>query len=741
MADRAPAIGDGIARIDGRAKVTGAAQFPSDVPAERTAYAVLLTSTVAKGTIRRIDESGARRVPGFLLLLSHANTQGEVKTPRAFAGKSTPTVEGPEVMHDGQIIGLVVAESYEAAREAARAVRIDYDAATPSAGFDAPGATSRPVKSIDDHHEDPQVGDAEAALRAAPVAIDARYSTPIQHHNPIELFTTTVWWSGDRLTVHEPSQFVLDRAYLAACFAMDVENIRVVSRYCGGGFGGKTSGTPRTVLAAIAARRLGRPVKLFAGRDQGFTINTYRAETRQHVRIGATRDGKLTAFAHEGWEVSSRPSHYTVSGTEATARMYACPNIWTRTHVVQADRNTPGFMRCPAELPYMFGLECGLDELAVTLGIDPVELRRRNDTMADPIDGRPYSSRSLIACLDRGAELFGWRRRDPAPRSMRDGDWLVGWGMATACYPANGGASAVRIHLDGAARVRVQVAFHEIGNGAYTIVGQTAAALLGVPVSQVQVELGDTLLPPGNIAAGSNGTAATCNAVSAVCEEIRVKLAAVLAADPASVRLADGMVVAGKRRMKLTEAIGQAGGMIEVTGGYTPAGMPPGALDRLRKGIPALSGGVHAKGRVSFAFGAQFVEARVHRLTGEVRVPRATGVFAAGKIVNRRTAHSQLVGGMIWGLGSALFEETLIDAGSARYLNDNLADYLIATNADVGRIDVETIDEVDTLVNPMGIKGVGELGCSGTNAAVANAVWHATGKRIRDLPIRAHLLL
>lgn len=749
MAD-APTVklGDPLKRLDGIAKVTGTSQFPSDVPAERAAHALLLTSTVALGTIRAVDAARARQVPGFLLLLTHENTQGEMKTPRAFAGQSTTTVETAQVMHDGQIVGLVVAETPEAARECARAIAIGYDVRPPAAGFDAPGVTERPVKAIDDHHEDPAIGDAQAAMGRAAVTIDAHYSTPIQHHNPIELFTTTCWWTGDRLTVHEPSQFVLDRAFLAQRFGIDVEQIRVVSRYCGGGFGGKTSGTPRTVLTAIAARRLGRPVKLETGRDQGFTINTYRAETRQQVRLGADRDGRLTALLHEGWEVSSRPSHYTVSGTEATARMYACPNVWTRVSVVQADRNTPGFMRCPAELPYMFGLESGLDELAAALKLDPVELRRRNDTMKDPIDGRPYSSRSLLQCMDRGAELFGWQGRDPQPRAMRDGDWLVGWGMATACYPANNGASAVRVHLDGVGRARVQVAFHEIGNGAYTVVGQTAAALLGIPTAHVQVELGDTLLPAGNIAAGSNGTAATCNAVAAACEELRAKLAAsavqgeaLRGADPAKVVLRAGMVQAGERREPLRDAIARAGGMVEVTAGYSPAGMAPGALDRLRKGIPALSGGVHAKGYVGFAFGAQFVEVRVHALTGEVRVPRATGVFAAGRIVNRRTAHSQLMGGMIWGLGSALLEETLIDRTSARYLNKDLAGYLIATNADVGKIQIETIDEEDRLINPLGIKGVGELGCSGTNAAVANAVFHATGTRIRDLPIRAHQLV
>ncbi|MGD9811566.1 MAG: xanthine dehydrogenase family protein molybdopterin-binding subunit, partial [Sphingobium sp.] len=448
----------------------------------------------------------------------------------------------------------------------------------------------------------------------------------------------------------------------------------------------------------------------------------YRAETRHHVQLAANDKGRLTAMVHEGWEVASRPSPYTVAGTDATARMYACPNISTRVNVVQADRNTPGFMRCPSEVPYMFALESAMDELAHELKIDPIELRRRNDTQTDPIDGRPYSSRSLMQCYDRGAELFGWKARDATPRSHRDGDWLVGWGCSTACYPANRGGSAARVSLDSSGKAKAQVAFHEIGNGAYTVVAQTAAAALGIPIRDVSVELGDTLLPVGNIAAGSNGTATTCNAVSNACAEILQKLNR------------------GERE-SLRDAVDRVGGLVEATGNFVDPNLAPGALARLQRGIPAIASGVSAKGHIMFSFGAQFIEVRVHRLTGEVRVPRVAGVFAAGRIINRRTAHSQLTGGLIWGIGSALLEQTIVDPHSARYLNDNFADYLVAVNADIGDMQVEMIEEQDPFVNPMGIKGVGELGCSGTNAAVANAVFHATGKRIRDLPVRAHLLI
>ncbi len=323
MAERSsPRIGEPLPRVDAQAKVTGAAAFPSDVPAPGAAYAVLLTSTIAAGRVVRIDSGAAERVPGFLLILSHENVAGRIKTPRAFAGLSTPTVESDQVMHDGQIIGLVVAESYEVACAAAACVHVEYERSAAAAGFDCSGVQRRRVKEANARHEDPRIGDADTAFAAAPVRISANYETPTQHHNAIELLTTTCWWSGDRLTVHEPSQFVLDRGYLADCFSIPVEHIRVVSRYCGGGFGGKTSGTPRTALCALAAQRLDRPVKLAARREQGFTINTYRAETRHHLRLAADRDGRLLALIHEAAELTSRPSTYSVAGTEATAHAY-----------------------------------------------------------------------------------------------------------------------------------------------------------------------------------------------------------------------------------------------------------------------------------------------------------------------------------------------------------------------------------------------------------------------------------
>ncbi|MCR0983597.1 xanthine dehydrogenase family protein molybdopterin-binding subunit [Roseomonas populi] len=747
-----PHIGPATIRIDGRAKVTGAARYASDEVVANPSWAFLVTSSIARGRIRGFRLEEARAVPGVLDILTHENVGGEAEKPKPMAGgDTTETMESDRIWHDGQIIAVVVAETFEAAREAAHKVRPDYEEEAPSASFGSPGAVEEVRKAGE--HKDYRVGHAERAFRDAEFRVDQRYGTPTQHHNPIELFTTTCEWQDGKLTVYEPSQFVYGlRGNLAKQLRIQPESIRVVSRFVGGAFGSKGGITARTAWIAVAARRVGRPVKLVSTRDQGFTIVTYRAETRHHIQLGADRNGKLTAFRHEGWEVTSRPSQYNVSGTETTARIYACPNILTKVNIVHADRNTPGFMRAPPEGPYMFPLECAMDELAFALRMDPIELRRINDTQTDPATGLPFSSRSLMECFDKGAARFNWSARNPVPGAVRDGDWLVGYGCATAAYAANigPGSAEVTLHPDGHARVRI--AAHEIGNGAYTVIAITAAEQLGLEVSDVAVELGDTNLPAAGLAAGSNHTAAISHAVAKACDEVRERLAraATLAndspfagQDPAALSLSGRALVGpGGAQESLARALSRLGeGPLAVQAENIPKGVPPDAMEKLRQGQMAMSRGHSRDDVTAYAFGAQFVEVRVHARTREVRVPRALGAFASPRIVNPMAAHSQYMGGMIWGIGAALHEKTEIDPVAARYTNDNIAEYLIPVNADVRSVEVLMVPEKDETVNPLGIKGIGEIGIVGMNAAVANAVFNATGRRVRDLPIRIEDLL
>ena len=583
--------------------------------------------------------------------------------------------------------------------------------------------------------------------------INAHYATPTQHHNPIELFTTTCVWNAGRLTVYEPSQFVYGmKNVLAKQLRIDPDKIRAVSRFVGGAFGSKGNPTARTAWIAIAARRLGRPVKLVATRDQGYTIATYRAETRHHIQLGATRDGRLVSLRHEGWELTSRPSCYNVSGTETTARMYACPNMLTKVNVVHADRNTPGFMRAPPDTPYMFPLESAMDELAIALNMDPIELRRINEPQLDPASGLRYSSRSLMHCFDAAADRFGWQRRDPRPGSMRDGDWLLGWGCASAAYPSNIGPAAARVVLAPHGKARVEIAAHEIGTGTYTTLAIVAADRLGLSVGDITVDIGDTDLPEAGIAAGSSHAASISNAVARACEEIRERLARAATTtndgplagrDPDSLTLADGALrVPDGTAEPLQKALARVtGSVLEVRANNTPQGMPPDSIGKVYQGTMQISRGHSREDATTYAYGAQFVEVRIHRLTREIRVPRIVGAFAAGTIINPQAAHSQFMGGMIWGIGSPLHEKTEIDKRAARYVNDNIAEYVIPVNADVRAIDVIMVPEEDRQVNPPGIKGIGEIGIVGVNAASANAVHHATGRRIGDLPIRVESLL
>ena len=726
-------MGQPAPRLDARLKVTGEARYASDEPVSNPAFAVLVTSPIARGAITDIDLDDAKAVPGVAAIFTHENT-GELKPIEYAPGGGGPSTSmqdlGPTIHHDGQIVAMVTADTLEQAQEAAAKVKMTFSAETPSASFGSDGLTE---KAVTKHL--PQAGDAAARFAEASVKFEANYSTPTQHHNPIELFTTTAVWNNDKLTIFEPSQFMYGLKNNAAKkFGMDADNVRGVSHFVGGAFGSKAQLTPRTALVALAAKRLGRPVKLVATRDQGFTIATYRAETRHAVRIGAERSGKIVSFEHDGWEITSRPDDYSVAGVEDSARLYGYGSVRTSVKTVHADRNTPGFMRSPPVVPYIYALENAMDELAVALDMDPVELRRVNDSMTDAT-GKPWSSRSLMQCYDQAAQAFGWSKRSPQPGSMRDGDWLIGWGCASAMYPSHVGAATARVRLTADGRATVQLAAQEIGTGIYTVAGQMAAQRLGVPLPQVHVEVGDSDLPPVPVAGGSNQTASCCSAVMKACDAILARL------NRNNPPETTGAKSQGENLGDRFARLGVS--TLEEYAEFIPAQAQGTGADPIKKlyaGTPTLVGGSHGKA-LMYALGAEFVEVRVHALTREIRVPRMVGAFAAGHIMNPRTARSQLMGGMIWGISSALHEATEIDRRYARYVNDNLADYMVPVNADVQEVDIILVPETDDGVNPVGVKGIGELANVGTAAAVTNAVYHATGVRIRDLPVRLEKLL
>ena len=726
-------MGQPIPRYDAKQKVLGDARYASDFRVNNPAYAFLVTSPFAKGSIRSIDLGEAKAIRGVIEVFTHENT-GDLKQLKyeATGGGAASSIQdfGPKIQHDGQIVAMVVAETFEAAREAAYKVKIDYQAETPSAGFGAAGVTDSAVKK-----KTPNAGDAGKAFDDAPVKFEAEYGTPTQHHNPIELFSTTAVWENGNLTIYEPSQFMYGlKNGIAKKVGVDPDKVHAVSPYVGGAFGSKAQITPRSGLVAFAARKLNRPVKLVATRDQGFTIATYRAETHQKIKLGAQNDGKITSFIHEGREVTSRPDAYSVAGVEDSARLYGFGAVKTNVTLVHADRNTPGFMRSPPVVPYIYALESAMDELAVKLKMDPVELRRVNDSMKDAT-GKPWSSRSLMKCYDEAAAAFGWSKRSAEPGSMREGDWLIGWGCASAMYPTHIGAAAARVQLSSDGHARVQIAAHEIGVGIYTVLAQIAAEHLGIDVANVTVELGDSNYPPAPVAGGSNQTATCCSTVMKACDAVMAKLNA-----------GDNT---GAKGGNLAEKFARLGvSTVEEYAEFVPEGAKPNPvaglftnpIKKLYEGTPTLVGGSQGE-KLMYALGAEFVEVRVHALTREIRVPRMVGAFAAGRIMNTRTARSQYLGAMIWGVSSALHEATELDRKRARYINDNLADYLVPVNADVDKVEIIMVPEVDNEVNPAGVKGIGELGNVGTAAAVANAVYHATGIRVRELPIRIEKLL
>jgi xanthine dehydrogenase YagR molybdenum-binding subunit len=726
-------MGAPIARTESLAKVTGRISYATDVRGKTPLEAYFLTSAITRGELISIDTAPAESLAGVVKVYTHHNAPERIATPYTqkggYASDTNMPLTGPEIFNDGQIIAMVIAESYEVARDASHRIVCRYAPTAPAVIIGKPGVeTIHPDALLE---REKNVGDFAAAFAAAPVKIEGEYSTPAQHQNPIELYSTTASWSGDELTIYEPSQFVVELAHgAAAMMGIDPAKVHVINPFMGGAFGGKGFMTQRTALVAGAARELGRDVRNVVTRDQGYTLATYRAETKHRIRLAADHQGRLLAYNHESWELQSRHDDYPLAGFGVTTSMYGKPAIETRINLVKADRQTSGFMRAPVEMPYMYALESAMDELAVALKMDPIELRRVNDIRESPVDGARFTSRSLMKCFDEAAASFGWSKRNPEPGSMRDGDWLIGYGCATAAYPTHMGPAIAKVTMSANGDVRVESSGQDSGQGTYTVLAQIAARELGIEPGQVRVVMGDSKLPPAPASSNSLGTASIGSAVKLATDKIRARFGGTM---PSHDDRANAF-----RRLGVQE--------VSELSEFLPPGTQPKVLDMLRKGqVPFANqarGDESKNGKpLMFAFGAQFVEVRVHRLTREIRVPRLTGAFAAGRIVNTRTAHSQLMGGMIWGMASGLLEATAVDEKRGRWVKSSLEEYLLPVNADTPRVDVILVPEEDHEINPLGVKGIGEIGIVGGAAAAANAVYHATGKRIRDLPILMDKLL
>ncbi|MGI8903259.1 MAG: xanthine dehydrogenase family protein molybdopterin-binding subunit [Solirubrobacteraceae bacterium] len=691
-----PAVGSPIERIEARDKVTGAARYAYEYPREDVAYAWIVGATIARGAIRSIDLGPARAAAGVIAVLTHESAPS---LPPVDDGELS-ILQSPEVAYRGQIVAAVVAETLESAREAAALVQIEYD----ESAHDVLLAPKHPKLYKPDvvnpsFPTDTESGDFDGAFAAAPVQVDSTYVTAATHNNPMEPHATMAVWDADAhaLTLFDSTQGASStRDTIAQALGLRAEQVRVISPHVGGGFGSKGTPRPHVVLAALCAQAASRPVKLALTRQQMFDLAGYRTPTIQRLRLGADRDGRLRAIAHEVVEQTSTVRAFAEQTAVPTRVMYAAENRRTSHRLAALDVPTPSWMRAPGECPGMFALESAIDELAVAAGVDPIELRVRNEPSVDPEQGTRFSSHGLVQCLREGAERFGWAQRDPIPGARREGRCLIGSGVASATYPAylRPSQAIARARADG--RYEVGVAAADIGTGARTVLSQIAADALGVSIDRVEMRIGDSALPRGPVAGGSAGTASWGSAVTGACE-----------------------------------ALGQA---LEDQGGVVGADGLEASYD--------TTDYVEAREAYSrHAFGAQFAEVRVDVDSGEVRVARMLGVFAAGRIINPRTARSQFIGGMTMGLSMALLEESTMDVQLGNFLNHDLAQYHLPVNADARRIEATWIEEHDEHLNPMGSKGIGEIGIVGAAAAVANAVYHATGRRFRELPIRPDRVL
>jgi xanthine dehydrogenase YagR molybdenum-binding subunit len=732
-AAREKIMGDPVDRVDGPLKVTGTAPYPSDFTFPGLTHAILVQSTIAAGTIRGIDAAEAEAAPGVLAVITHENAPALAEGPMTPLGPSPPfPLRDNRIVHRGQHVAVVVAQTREQARAAARLVRIGYEETAAVLGIGDPRA---PVL-VNKWGLDVDRGDVTAALASAEVTYDETFTTAAVTPNPMGLFATVARWDGDRLTVHDASQDpMLVRKTLAAVFDLPETDVRVLVPYLGGGFGAGLRVWPHVILAALAARIVGQPVKLVLTRPQMFTSVGHRPETRQRVRLGATRDGRLVAVDHESTSTIGALDDGGVEPVpQTTGNAYSCPNVATHDRRARLHIPSPHWMRAPGAAQGNFAMESALDELSYTLGLDPIELRLRNYTEVHPGSGRPWSSKALRECYHAGAERFGWARRTPETGSMRDGNWLVGYGMAGVTFtPGQAPCQAsVSIRRDGTAYVRS--AATDLGTGTYTVATQVTAELLGLDIDQVQVEIGDSDLPFAPYSGGSGMATSLSGAIQDAAGKLVQAFLDVVANDESS-------PLRGRRAAEVTTTEGG----IYVTGAPS-IGETYGDM-LARHGLAEITADGERDPRANGAseppsgsFAARFAEVRVDPELGLVRVTRIVSALDAGRIINEKLARSQMIGGAVMGIGMTMLEETVFDHETGRIANATFGDYLIPAHADVPDLDVVFVGTPD-MVRPLGIKGIGEIAIVGVSAAIANAVYHATGRRIRSLPITVEQLL
>ena len=728
-------IGAATSRVDGRAKVTGQAKYAGEFDATGLAHASVVASTIARGRIARIDTSEALSVEGVIDVLTHQNRPNMASTDSAYRDDVAPEGSPYRPLYDdriwfsGQPIALVVAEEPEIARFAASLVRVTYDAEAHVTDLYHQRDKAIALPLAKDPFTPPKPrGAAEQALASAQVRHRGEYYVPIEHHNPMELYASTVIFeAGGKLTIYDKTQGVQNvQRYVCSVLAMAPDDVRVLSPFVGGAFCSGLRPQYQVVLAALAARALQRSVRLVLTRQQMYGLG-YRPAMIQQIELGANAGGTLDAITHEAITVTSQYEDFHRQETGWSGLLYRCANARYTYGLVRLDLATPCDMRAPSAAPGVYALESAMDELAVALGLDPLELRLQCYSDRDQHSDRPYSSKSLRECYHQGAEAFGWNRRSPEPRSMRDGSELVGWGMATGVWEALQVPIAVRIVLTANGHAEVSCATSDIGTGTYTIMTQVAADMLGLPLDSVTVKLGDSTLPQSPVEGGSWIAASVSNGIVTTSDAVRAELLLLARQIPNS-PLADTMVdevalVDGKLMLKrdASRAVSIADAMRH------------GGIDRIEQEKTTTFDDDGSRAHNTHS--AVFAEVKVDEELGVIRVTRVVSAVAAGRILNTKTATSQIMGGVVWGIGMALHEETLLDHTSGRIMNANIAEYHVPVNADVHDIDVIFVDEPDDIVNPLGIKGLGEIGIVGVAAAIANAIYHATGKRMRDLPI------